>query len=115
MRISDWSSDVCSSDLELLQAQEVDVCDAALLALVHEVVVDLARAQHDLLGVFRLARPVVAIEPTVEAATRAEGRVVGDAALVAQQLLRRAQDNRIADVPCHPAHPHDVGMAERAY
>ena len=33
--------------IELLDAQQVDVVDAALLALLVEVVIDLARAQHD--------------------------------------------------------------------
>src|SRR3546814_13739251 len=118
MRISDWSSDVCSSDLarsrlgeadlgcdlldeladvaprphvarlllaphqvavlvglellrqgvardgiELLQAQDVDFCDAALLALVLAVLVVLALPHPDLLSFFLLSRPFFPLYP----------------------------------------------------
>ena len=62
--------------IELLDAQQVDVVDAALLALLVEVVVDLARAQHDAadLGILdqldRLVRAAAAHRPTTAGGRR---------------------------------------------
>src|SRR3546814_4559510 len=85
MRISDWSSDVCSSDLlvvrlflapdhvgglvalefggqqlarervQLLDADQRHVVGLALVHVFEQVVVDLARAQHDALCLLRVA------------------------------------------------------------
>ena len=92
--------------IELLDAQQVDVVDAALLALLVEVVIDLARAQHDaadlriLDQLDRLVGQQLRVVPQ-QAVERAFARHLGqrrDRPLVAQQRLRRHQDQRLAEV-----------------
>src|SRR5215472_9337769 len=92
--------------IELLDAQEVDVVDAALLALLVEVEVDLAGAQHDAADLRirdeldLLARQELRVVPQ-ESMERGAGIHLGEArdrALVAQQALRRHQDQRLPDL-----------------
>src|ERR1700733_14841111 len=92
--------------IELLDPQQVDVVDAALLALVIEIVVDLARADDnaadvDVLGeldLFALVRLGVIPQQAVKARSRAERFEVGDRALVAQHRLRGHRDQRLAEL-----------------
>ena len=90
--------------IELLDAQQVDVVDAARLALREEVVVDLAAAstkrrigvglELDLLARARLR---ILLHYAVEGGAGAGDRQAPRDALVAQQRLRRHQDQRLAE------------------
>src|SRR5262245_7225646 len=105
--------------IELLDAHQIDVVDAVLLALLVEVVIDLAGAQDDaadlVVGdeadgvVARLLR-IVPQQP-VEGGVGRELVKARDRALVAQQALRRHQDQRLADVALElaPQHMEIVG------
>src|SRR5580693_8324367 len=78
--------------IELLHPEQVDVVDTALLALIIEFVVDLARADDNAadlvvlgeLDLFALVRLGVIPQQAVKARSRSEGLEVGDGALVAQ-------------------------------
>src|SRR3546814_4606088 len=84
MRISDWSSDVCSSDLEAAQrhpAQRVQVAQpaGAVLEVGLEVVGGVAEAFVPLALLFRLGKEVVARGPDLVRRDRSGQRTaVGD-------------------------------------
>src|SRR3546814_1142529 len=50
MRISDWSSDVCSSDLELGEHDAGDIDGAGELPRLHEAVLPRRRVEHEQIG-----------------------------------------------------------------
>src|SRR5271166_195428 len=93
--------------IELLDAQKVDVVDAALLSLLIKVIVDLARAEDDaadlvVLGELDFLAPVrlglIPQEP-VEARTGTERLERRGGALVAQHRFWRHRDKRLAELP----------------
>ena len=109
--------------IELFDAQQVDVVDAALLALLVEVVIDLARAQHDAADLVvldqldRLVGPQLGIVPQqpVERAFARNLRQRRHRPLVAEQRLRRHQDQRLAEVALQlPAQDVEVVGRRRA-
>src|SRR3546814_3778950 len=57
MRISDWSSDVCSSDLESLPALREAADDAAIVRVFVDAVAIAAEQRDDLIEEFSAARP----------------------------------------------------------
>src|SRR3546814_14830584 len=57
MRISDWSSDVCSSDLESLPALREAADDAAIVRVFVDAVAIAAEQRADLIEEFSAARP----------------------------------------------------------
>src|ERR1700761_1486070 len=81
--------------IELLHPEQVDVVDAALLALIIKIVIDLARADDDAadlivlgeLDLFALVRLRVIPQQAVKTGSRAEGFEVRDRAFVAQHRL----------------------------
>ncbi len=106
--------------IELLDPQQIDVVDAALLALLVEIEIDLARAQHDAADLAvrhqldLLAGERLGIVPQ-QAVERAAGTHLvepRDHALVAQQALRRHQDQRLADLALELA-AQDVEVVRR--
>ena len=91
--------------IELLDAQQIDVVDAALLALLVKIEIDLAGAHDDAADLVvgheldRLVRQQLRVVPQ-QAVERGAGRHFvepRDRALVAQQAFRRHQDQRLAD------------------
>ena len=107
--------------IELLDAQQIDVVDAALLALLVEIVIDLAGAQHDAADLVvgdeldLLVRAAAARRPTAARWNVGAGRHLVEPrhrALVAQQRLRRHQDQRLADVALQLA-AQDVEVVRR--
>src|ERR1700727_2526968 len=96
--------------IELLHPEEVDVVDAALLALIVEIVVDPARADDNAtdlvvlgeLDLFALMRLRMIPQQAVKARSRSEGFQVRDSALVAEHRLRRHRDQRLSDLPVEP-------------
>ena len=91
--------------IELFDPHEVDVVDAALFALLVEVVIDLARAQHNAaylvvrhqLDLFVWQHHRVIVENAVESGALAQFVKPRDRALVPQQRLRRHHDQGLAD------------------
>src|ERR1700684_1166513 len=92
--------------IELLHPEQIDIVDTALLALIVEIVVDLARADDNAadlvvlgeLDLFALMRLRMIPQQAVKARSRSEGFQVGDRALVAQHRLRRHRDQRFAEL-----------------
>src|ERR1700734_1938527 len=92
--------------IELLHPEQVDIVDTALLALVVEIVVDLARADDNAtdlvilgeLDLFTLMGLRVIPQQAVKARSRSEGFQVRDSALVAQHRLRRHRNQRLAEL-----------------
>ena len=91
--------------IKLLNAQEIDVIDATLLALLVKIVIDLAGAEHDAADLVvdhefdLLVRQHLGVVPqqAVERSVGPEFVEPRHHALVAQQALRRHQDQRLAD------------------
>src|SRR3984885_1361388 len=92
--------------IKLLDPEQVDVVDPALLALIVEIVVDLARTDDNAadlvvlgeLDLFALMRLRVIPQQAVKARSRSEGFQVRDSALVAEHRLRRHRDQRLAEL-----------------
>src|SRR5215510_7387900 len=85
--------------VELLDPHEIDVVDAALLALLIEVVIDLAGAQHDTADLVVGHQLRVIPQHPMEGGAAAQLVEPRYRPLVAQQALRRHQDQRLADLP----------------
>src|SRR5215813_7020978 len=83
---------------ELLQSQEADVLDAAPLALLEQVVIDLAGAEDDALDLAVVAQRDVVVQHAVEGGARPHVRKLRDAQLVPQKGLRRHDDQGLAEV-----------------
>src|SRR3546814_11528899 len=103
MRISDWSSDVCSSDLgreriELLDADDGGVLVARLVARFDQVVGDLARAEDEPLDVLVRRRRRIG-QDAAEVAVAGEVPGARPGHLVPQQRLRRHDHQRLAEIP----------------
>src|SRR5579885_1122500 len=92
--------------IELLDTQEINVIDAALLALLIEVVIDLARADYDAADVGigneldLLARHKLRIVPqqAMERSARPHIVELRNCPLVSQQRLRRHQDEGLSEI-----------------
>jgi hypothetical protein len=65
--------------IELFEAQEIDVVDAALLALIEQVVIDLARAEHDAADLRSSPLSLIVVLPPVELGVVPEHAVEGRA------------------------------------
>ncbi len=96
--------------IELLEAQDLDAVFAALLALFHQIEIDLAGAQdhaldlvvrHELDGGGARHDFGLIAEDAMERRARPHVGEKRDAALVAQQRFRRHQDQRLAERPVH--------------
>src|SRR3546814_19060002 len=114
MRISDWSSDVCSSDLHDLEEMPVDVDGVAHHAVVDEVHPDpFVTGEADRLGAFvqllPVARPHEALHVAGEVDVDASGRlafvrerrnrrelVIGEDAVRHPQLGRASGRDRVS-------------------
>mmetsp|Transcript_9479 Transcript_9479/g.27033 ORF Transcript_9479/g.27033 Transcript_9479/m.27033 type:complete len:300 (-) Transcript_9479:2315-3214(-) len=85
---------------DLFQPDQRDIVHAALLALGEQLVVDLARAEHQLLDLFWVAADglVRFIEDTVEHGSRSHVLQGRHATLVAKQILGRNHDERLAEL-----------------
>ena len=92
--------------IELLDPHQINIVDAALLALVVEIVIDLARAEHDpanlaighQLDLFLRQHHSVIVEDAMERGVGAELLQPRDRALVTQQGFRRHQDQGLANL-----------------
>src|SRR5580704_5576074 len=106
--------------IELLDAQQIDVVDAALLALLVEIVIDLAGTDDDAAHVVvggeldLLVRQHLGVVPQqpVERGVRPHLIEPRHRALVAQQRLGRHQDQRLAEVAIELA-AQDVKVVRR--
>ena len=91
--------------IELLDPQQIHVVDAAFLAFVEEIVIDLARTQNDPANVFvgfederlRRRRFGVVEEQPLKARGHAHFAEPRDGALMAQQRFRGHQHQRLAE------------------
>src|SRR5262249_62388269 len=99
--------------IQLLEPEQVDIVDPALLALLVEIVIDLAGAEHHSpdLGVGneldRLVRQELRIVPqkAVEGRATSELREARYHPLVTEQRLRRHQHQRLAELAVGPPAP----------
>src|SRR5580700_9181812 len=106
--------------IKLLDAQQIDIVDAALLALLVEIVIDLARRDDDAahlivgdeLDLFVRQHLRVVPQQPVERGIRPHLVEPRHRALVAQQRLRRHQDQRLAEVAVELA-AQDVKIIRR--
>src|SRR3546814_10513586 len=108
MRISDWSSDVCSSDLHRAGGDVHDAPEAALHHAVDGRLDELDRRQH--VGVQRLD-PVVAA-PVAEVARRRAAGVVDEDVRLRAGLQRQAPPLRRGDVGRNRVDSHAGGGAD---
>src|SRR4051812_6819879 len=105
--------------IELLDAHDIDVVDAALLALLIEVVIDLARTQNDApdlvvrdeLDLLVRQHLGIIVKQAMERGVGAHLVEPRYCALVAQQRLRRHHDQRLADLALQlpPQHVEQIG------
>ena len=101
--------------IELLDAHQVDVVCAAVLAFLEQVVINLARAQHDALDPIvghkldLVARADLRMVPKHAMERRAGAEILQPRhhALMAQERLRRHQDQRFTEAAMQLA-PQDV-------
>src|SRR3546814_17432803 len=94
MRISDWSSDVCSSDLELPTTSTVIRPNTILVALVVGVVVTVLSAIAPALRATRV-RPLAAMrEVAVDETGASKRRIVIGAVLV---IFGRSEERRVGN------------------
>src|SRR5512139_83991 len=109
--------------IELLEAQEIDIVDTALLAFVVEIVIDLARAHDDAADLVvgdeldRFVWQQLRIIPQQAMERGAVRQLVQPRyrTLVAQQRFRRHQNERLADfAPQLPAQDVEVVRGRRA-
>ncbi len=97
--------------VELLDAQDFDAKVAGLVARLHQLISELARAQHQAARVALRGRAEVGDDPS-EVAVTGEVGDAGNGKLVPKQRLGRHQEQRLAEVAKHLP-PEDVEVIGR--